>query len=390
MWNLEELIEKIIASKAKNHVKAEFILREPVFLAHILKRTVDECKDLEIKEIIKLIVTDTIKVGYNEDYNSSNIGTVKGVVPTEVKSLSLENVNIIFDIKFKIINPNCFKTEEYIKSKVLSYIHIDIEIEQVYNVKKIKRSYYYSSRMVSDQLDSSLADKGYERVEKSYSIWIFNSGIPEDKTNTILRFRSTPTIERYQGIEECTTLEEESIEEASYSNIVFVRRENCPLWVNKKEDIVDYDNDLFEYLDCIFNGKSGLKKFIDEEELFYEDKEDCMGRLKMTFEEAVVYDIIQNAYVDAIKKGHIQGVEEGRIEGRIEGQKEGRIEGRIEGQKEGRIEGREEGRIIGMEKAKEQIAIEMLGKECYLAEEIAEITKLSLDKVMELKEKIKK
>ena len=335
----KKLLQDITNSEKSNHLKFENIFRKPIFLAPILKYTVDEYKDVPIATIKKLIVTDNIDVTWkvvneNGDITIDDLDKFEGVVGTEVQSGDYNTINIKYDIKFRAIDPKCLENGQYTKNKKTSYIHIDIELEQVYNISKLKRGQYYSSWLIANQLDKSIVEKSYNQLEKTYSIWIFNKQIPEDDTNTILRFRITPTIERKLGEEVPIKLKlwENSYSNFNLNNVVFVRRENCDLW-KKKENDREYDNPLFKYLDGILNYRMD---YIDEFLDFREDPEAKKEVFEMIGREEFVGVMC-------------------RAEGRAEKEKE--------------------------------IAEGLFKKGTFTIEEIADIVKMPISKVQELKNK---
>ena len=90
---------------------------------------------------------------------------------------------------------------------------------------------------------------------------------------------------------------------------------------------------------------------------------------------------VEEELEDALNEGRMEGIKEGRIEGIKEG--------RIEGIKEGRIEGLKEGRIEGIAQKTEESIIRALSKNLDI-DLIADINDVSIEKVLEIKEKINK
>ena len=68
---------------------------------------------------------------------------------------------------------------------------------------------------------------------------------------------------------------------------------------------------------------------------------------------------------------------------------EGREEGRQEGREEGRQEGREEGREEGHEESRTEIILNMLSKNQFSVEEIAELVGVTVEKVEEIQRCLK-
>ena len=82
------------------------------------------------------------------------------------------------------------------------------------------------------------------------------------------------------------------------------------------------------------------------------------------------------------------GLSEGRREGRTEGREEGRKEGREEGRKEGREEGRSAGIIEGANSKAVETAQNLLKMGLGSPEQISAATNLSIEEVLEIKQKL--
>jgi predicted transposase/invertase (TIGR01784 family) len=112
--------------------------------------------------------------------------------------------------------------------------------------------------------------------------------------------------------------------------------------------------------------------------------------MQMSPEERRAYErhmdniMVQNDVLETkVIEGREQGREEGRAEGRAEGREQGREEGRAEGRAEGRVEGRAEGRAEGEHSKAIDSARKMKAKG-YPADEIAEVTGLSIEEIYSL------
>ena len=104
----------------------------------------------------------------------------------------------------------------------------------------------------------------------------------------------------------------------------------------------------------------------------------------------------EKVYRDWLAEGREEGFEQGREEGfemgLEEGREQGRAEGREEGRAEGRVEGRAEGRELGVSEGKnekaQETAVNLLKMKLGVPEQIAKVTNLTLEKVLELQKSI--
>ena len=158
---------------------AKKILSNKNILAHIIKETIPEYKDMQPSEIIPYIEGEPLVGKVRVEPGLTN-PTITGVstedyVPTEEK--------IIFDILF-------FLREVTGVSKVI----VNIEAQQKENpgYPLVNRAIYYGCRSISSQKGREFRKSNYGDIKKVYSIWLcFN--MREDCMN-VLHMENTPVI----------------------------------------------------------------------------------------------------------------------------------------------------------------------------------------------------
>lgn len=145
---------------------AKALLSHKIILAHILKGTVDEFKEMNPEEIVLLIEGEPyvsevpVEVGMTNQ-NFSDPGN--RIIGRNTESTELEEGTIYFDIIF------------YVRMRDgLSRMIVNIEAQRSsspgYHV--LNRAIYYISRIISSQKERDFVNSNYDNIVRTYSIWI--------------------------------------------------------------------------------------------------------------------------------------------------------------------------------------------------------------------------
>lgn len=154
------------------------LLSNKQILAWILKGTVQEFKDCEIREIAEKYIEgmpEVAKVLVHPGETNANITGMNN------EDTVFKEGRITYDIRFQAVYP---------KSGELISLFINIEAQKDFypGYSIIKRGIFYCSRMISAQYSTEFVEPNYNDISKVYSIWICLN--PSQKAgNTIARYR---------------------------------------------------------------------------------------------------------------------------------------------------------------------------------------------------------
>ena len=180
------LIDNIRDAEGSMDEKCHDIFLNKEILAPILKQTIEEYRDLTVKEIQSLIDEASIsKVESVSEYAGAK--NVK-IEPIDTALKSVSDKSIYFDVFFKAALPKDKQT------KVSFQLYVDIEPQGNYYVgyPLTKRSIYYVARSLARQLGVLSGETDYGKLQKCYSIWIcYDPKIPKKLKNTACRYSFT-------------------------------------------------------------------------------------------------------------------------------------------------------------------------------------------------------
>ena len=203
---------------------AKKILSNKRILAHILQRVVDELKDKSIDQIVC--------------YMDGNI---------EMDNVALQPPNIIGD-----------NTEDYITGEETVYFDLrftltkingetkilfDVEAQNDYNpgYPLVTRGIVYTTRMISNQINTEFTTKNYGGLKKVYSIWIcFNA--PKYVGNAITKF----------SMHQENLLGEVLTKKEYYDKL-------CIVQICLQKDCAEHGDKLIRLLNVLFREKSSEK-----------------------------------------------------------------------------------------------------------------------------------
>lgn len=167
--------------KAQYDAACKKVLAEKIILAWIMKHTMKEYADYEVKEIVETYIMGEPKVAQTpvmpDETNAPKIGSVG------VEDASINEGTITYDIQFRALVP---RTDEVVHM----IINIEAQNDFYPGYPIIKRGIYYCARMISSQYGTVFTKSHYEKIQKVYSIWICMNP-PMERNNTITEYSFT-------------------------------------------------------------------------------------------------------------------------------------------------------------------------------------------------------
>ena len=176
---LENTADSMTADKSIHNI---WLCKE--IIAPVLQRVIPEYSGYSVEQVIEMIDSDIRQsdtVSDSERPFAQDRGT---------EQYSVTEKLLRFDVHIKAKNP-VLSSE-----KIQVMLHIDYEIQNVYNAAEIvkgvrepydieQRAMYYVARELSSQLRYVTENTCYNRLEKCYSIWVCTQGIPENDKNSV-------------------------------------------------------------------------------------------------------------------------------------------------------------------------------------------------------------
>lgn len=162
---------KTIASTEPEDIKLDNsikrLIAEPQFLARIIKRCVNECADMSIDEIIKIIGKVKVMEEFVEPGLTNTINATELSQENYISGEELIKFDILTHIFVPLENGTCIKI----------YLNIEAQKNEKPGYDISERGIFYLCRQLSSQcgVEFSLSkdDKiKYKNIKKVYSIWI--------------------------------------------------------------------------------------------------------------------------------------------------------------------------------------------------------------------------
>lgn len=283
--NISQVID-ITSERARYDESVKEILADKQILARILKYTLDEFKDIELKTIITNIDEPEVSKVRIEPGHTNTDKIMKcceeDIIPGEGK--------IVFDIRFSV-----YCGDELIK------ILINIEAQKSSKVSKLgyhldNRIIYYLGRMISAQKEVEFARSDYDDLKAVRSIWIcMDAGDDEDSINRLVLTQDTlfgkeiylPNLNKVQGV-------------------IIRLRSNENAEVSK--------NSLIAMLEELLKKESAdIKKKRLSEDYGLEMSDETEGRVNHMCNLSEV--ILEQGLQQGIERGVLQGIEQGIEQG---------------------------------------------------------------------------
>ena len=164
--------------KAQYDAACKKVLAEKIILAWIMKHTMKEYEDYDVKEIMEKFILgepQIAKVSVLPD--ETNLPKIAGV---GVEDCSLTEGSITYDIQFRTLVPNT-------KEIVQMIINVEAQDDFYPGYPLIKRGIYYCARMISSQYGTVFTKSHYEKIQKVYSVWICMNP-PKKRNHTITKY----------------------------------------------------------------------------------------------------------------------------------------------------------------------------------------------------------
>jgi len=186
----------ITEQKAQYDAACKQLLAEKIILAWIMKHTMKEYADYDVREIAERFIVGEPKVAKTAvlpdetnvvqmqetsytlyKVNKADASKIAGL---GVEDGSLTEGTITYDIQFRAIVPD---TEELVQM----IINVEAQNDFYPGYPIIKRGIYYCARMISSQYGTVFTKSHYEKIQKVYSVWICMNP-PKERNHTITKY----------------------------------------------------------------------------------------------------------------------------------------------------------------------------------------------------------
>lgn len=281
--NVKKLV-KATNLNAQYDACAKQLLSNKIILAHILKGTVEEFKEMEPTEIVFLIEGESYVSEVPVDPGETNqVMTQSGnkLVGNNTEDTELGEGKVYFDIIFYV------RTKDRV-SQILVNLEAQRSANPGYYVKN--RAIYYTSRMLSSQKERDFVKSNYNNLLKTYSIWLcFN--LDENCLNH-LHMVDTPLLGNHNWEGDTELL-----------NVVLVGLDKKLT----KTAINDVESDLHYLLGTLFSNKLDASEKISLLDARFNLKEDKKIRKELGDMCNLSYGILEEGIEEGIERGIKQG-----------------------------------------------------------------------------------
>ena len=174
MNNLKNTIE-LTDQRAQYDECAKKFLSDKTILAHILKGTIEEFRDMEPEDIAKLLESGVYTSCVDVEAGLTNQSWNERIVGVNTENAEPGEGRITFDVLFYTALPD--KQEKALTD-------VEAQRKETPGYPLVNRSIFYICRMVSSQKGRDFSNSNYGDMVKAYSIWIcFN--MPENRMNRL-------------------------------------------------------------------------------------------------------------------------------------------------------------------------------------------------------------
>lgn len=274
-------------NKRKYDEQCKKVLSNLHILAHILKHTVNEVKNMSIQEIVDAIEGKPVidKTGIMEHTDK-----IEG---SNTEDSSRDEGTLYYDIRFFILINDKDK-----KVKILFDVEAQKDFYPGYHI--VTRGIVYASRMISSQIDKEFDLKHYDDVKKVYSIWICFD-VAKKIGNAISRY-SIQKEDIIPGIPD---------EKEAYDKLTVIV-------ICLNEDVESYD-DLTKMLNTLFSDTKSSEEI----------KETLTNKYQIPMDDGyekeveLMCNLSGKVELKAHKKGFTEGFDKGHEEGEKRGEEKG-------------------------------------------------------------------
>ena len=171
----------IVQQKAQYDEACKKVLAEKMILAWIMKHTMKEYAEYDVRELVENFIVGEPKVAEtNVLPDETNAPKITG---TGVEDSTVTEGSITYDIQFRAIVPSSDEIVQMI-------INVEAQNDFYPGYPLIKRGIYYLARMISSQYGTIFTQSHYEKIQKVYSVWICMNP-PKERNNTITEYSLT-------------------------------------------------------------------------------------------------------------------------------------------------------------------------------------------------------
>ncbi|MBR3811526.1 MAG: hypothetical protein IKJ16_04240 [Agathobacter sp.] len=168
----------IVEQKAQYDEACKKVLAEKIILAWIMKHTIKEYAEYDVREIMERFIIGEPEVGKRKVLpDETNAPRITG---TGVEDSTLTEGKVTYDIQFRAIIPDGNEVVQMI-------INVEAQNDFHPGYPIIKRGIYYCARMISSQYGTVFTKSHYEKIQKVYSVWICMNP-PKERSNTITQY----------------------------------------------------------------------------------------------------------------------------------------------------------------------------------------------------------
>ena len=272
----------VVEQKAQYDEACKKVLAEKIILAWIMKHTMKEYVEFEVRDIVENFIVGEPKVAETKVMPDET--NAPKIIGTGVEDTTVTEGSITYDIQFRAIVPSSDEVIQMI-------INVEAQNDFYPGYPIIKRGIYYCARMISAQCGTVFTHSHYEKIQKVYSVWICMNP-PQNRSNTITGYALTET--QYVGkVKE---------EEENYDLMSAIM-----ICLGKNED--ETEHVLLRLLDVLLSSdkKAKEKKDILEKEFQIPMTE------KMETEVEYMCNLSDGVEQKGIQKGIEIGIEQGKL-----------------------------------------------------------------------------
>ena len=171
----------IVQQKAQYDEACKKVLAEKIILAWIMKHTMKEYAEYDVREIVENFIMGEPKVAKKKVMpDETNAPKITG---TGVEDTTVTEGSVTYDIQYRAIVPGSDEIVQMI-------INVEAQNDFYPGYPIIKRGIYYCARMISSQYGTVFTKSHYEKIQKVYSVWICMNP-PKERKNTITEYSLT-------------------------------------------------------------------------------------------------------------------------------------------------------------------------------------------------------
>lgn len=265
---------------------AKALLSHKIILAHILKGTIEEFKDLRPEEIVPSIEGEPyisevpVEAGVTNHFFRKPEDKIIG---NNTESTELEEGTIYFDIIFYV------RMRDGLLQMIIN-IEAQKSLPSDYHI--MNRAIYYTSRIISSQKGRDFIGSNYDDIVQTYSIWIcFNMN--ENCLNHI-HLTDTPLVGNHKWTGNLNLV-----------NIILVG-------LNKKltkESLEATESDLHYLLGTLFSNRLNSEEKIKLLDVRFDMGDSETVRKEMDEMCNLSYGILEEGIEEGIEQGIAQGIE---------------------------------------------------------------------------------